>query len=256
MIRTLYKRIVPSNMRLKIRKKLASAIGETVAQGYENYARDFKVEPGKYLGDEWNEPEVIGIDVAPDKIVSTLDQLIFQPFLGTCDVILEIGAGGGRFTEILLPKCKKVIATDPAPTMLSLLKERFKDSPKLECVLLDGKGLSSIQDHSIDAGFSYEVFVHLEPWDIFNYLCELKRVLKPGGKAIIHHSNTFSKLGWNRFVAETPQQVNLPKIWGTISLMTPGVFKELCERAGLCHIKCITDIVRRDGISLLQSPGR
>ncbi len=253
MIRPL-SRIIPPKMRMEIRKNLVELLGGTVSQGYEKYAKTFKAEPGKYLGDEWNEPDVIGLNVAPNQIVPTLDRMIFQPFLGTCDVILEIGAGGGRFTEILFPKCNKVIATDTSPTMLYHLKQRFKDWPKLECIQLDGRGLEPIEDQSVDAAFSYDVFDHLEQWDIFNYLCELKRVLKPGGKAIIHHSNTFSELGWKRFVSDMPQQINVPKIWGTLSMMTPEVFKELSERAGLSHIDCITDVVQRDGISLLQSP--
>jgi ubiquinone/menaquinone biosynthesis C-methylase UbiE len=138
--------------------------------------------------------------------------------------------------------------------MLSLLQSRYETETSLKCVQLDGQGLGPIEDKSIDAAFSFDVFVHLEQWDIFNYLCELKRVLKPGGKAIIHHGNSLSRLGWRRFVAETRQQLNTPKIWGTFSFMSPNVFKELSERAGLHHINCITDIVRRDGISLLQSP--
>ncbi len=253
MIRSLTK-FMPFRIRTEIRKNIVELLGETVAQGYDRYAKSFKPEPGKFLGDEWNEPEVIGIDVAPNQIVPTLDKMIFQPFLGFCDVILEIGAGGGRFTEILLPKCRKVIASDTSPTMLSLLKQRFGKNPKLEFLLLDGKGLSTIRNKSIDAAFAYDVFTHLEPWDIYNYLCELRRVLKPGGKAIIHHANTFSELGWKRFVAETPQQVNVPKIWGTISLMSPEIFKELSERAGLRLIECNTNVVRRDGISLLLAP--
>lgn len=253
MIRTV-SRFIPYEIRRRIRHRLASMLGETVAQGYENYARRFKPKPNKYLGDEWNEPEVIGIDVSPDQIVPTLDRVVFQPFLGTCDTILEIGAGGGRFTEILFPKCQRIIASDTSPSMLAILRDRFADCPKLECLLLDGRGLGSIQDSSIDAAFSYDVFGHLEHWDIFNYLCELRRVLKPEGKAVVHHANTFSELGWKRFVADTRLQLNVPKIWGTLSLMSPGLFRELSERAGLRHINCLTDVVRRDGISLLQAP--
>jgi SAM-dependent methyltransferase len=245
---------IPFKIRMKIRKSLASMLGETVSQGWDNYAKKFRADSGKHLGEEWNEPEVIGFDVPPGQIVSSLDQMIIQPFLGAPDVILEIGPGGGRFTDILLPKCQKVIAADTSPTMLSLLRERFKDNPKLECVLLDGQGLRPIHDKSVDAAFSFDVFVHLEQWDIFNYLSELKRVLKPGGKALIHHGNSFSELGWKRFVADTAQQLNVPKDWGTFSFMTPAVFKELAERSGLQYTECITDIVRRDGISLLKSP--
>lgn len=249
-----FSKVVPVRVRGKLRGRILGALGQTVSQGYENYARGYKSSSGAHLGDEWQQPGVIGMDVPADQVVPTLDEKVFRPFLGTCDVILEIGAGGGRFTEILFPKCQKVIASDTSPAMLSLLRQRFAGNLKLECLVLDGRGLGSIQDQSVDAAFSYDVFNHIEHWDIFNYLCEIRRVLKPGGKAVIHHANTFSELGWKRFVTETPQQVNLPKIWGTFSLMSPEIFKELSERAGLLHRACITNLVRRDGISLLESP--
>lgn len=247
-------KLLPFKLRMKMRQGLVGMLGETVSKGWENYARRFKAAPGNHLGDEWNEPEVYGIDVPPDQIVPTLDRTVFAPFLGTPDVILEIGPGGGRLTQILLPKCRKVLAADTSPTMLSMLKERFPASPRLEPVLLNGRGLDPIRDDTVDAAFSFDVFVHLEPWDIFNYLCEIKRVLKPGGKALIHHSNTFSDLGWKRFVGDTAQQVNVPKVWGTLSFMTPEVFKELSERAGLRYLGCDVDSVRRDCISFLERP--
>lgn len=219
-----------------------------IIDGWDRYAQawiDYKCDKnpkGKFLGDEWNEPEVIGIDVPADQIVSHLDEKVFKHFLGSSEVILEIGAGGGRFTDILLPKCDKLIATDTSQTMLSLLRERFASSPKIELVLLDGTGLTSIPDNSIDAAFSYDVFVHLIQQDVYNYLSELNRVLKPGGRAIIHHGNTFSELGWKKFF----------RVDGTFTLMTPSIFTEFTHRAGLVLEDCLTDIVRRDCISLIS----
>lgn len=231
---------------------------KSVAERWELYAQVYtrgkKESQGKYLGDEWNEPEVIGIDVPADQIVSYLNERVFAPFFGTPDVILEIGAGGGRFTDVLLPKCNKLIATDTSPTMVSLLRERFGNDPKLELVLLDGKGLTSISDNTVDAGFSYDVFVHLPHRDIFNYLCELERVLRPGGKAIIHHANTFSELGWKKFLDSVDLAHHAFESQGTFMLMTPMIMEEFTKRAGLVFEDCLTDIVRRDGMSLISKP--
>lgn len=44
----------------------------------------------------------------------------------------------------------------------------------------------------------------VQHWDIYHYLVELQRVLKPGGKALIQHSHTFSELGWKEFRREVP----------------------------------------------------
>lgn len=42
-------------------------------------------------------------------------------------------------------------------------------------------------DGIVDAIWSYDVFVHINPIDARSYFCELRRVLKPGGRAVIHH---------------------------------------------------------------------
>jgi len=223
----------------------------TIAEGWDRYARRHERD-GK-LGDEWNEPAAIGIDVPADELVAYLDRTVFGPFFGTCEVLLEIGPGGGRFTTVLLPRCRKLLAADTSANMLSLLKSRFGGDARLTCLHLDGRGLRGIADASVDAAFAYGVFVHLQHWDIYHYLTELRRVLKPGGKALIQHANTFSELGWKRFQKDVPGSLNRHKLPGTFTLMTPEIMAEFVRRAGLALVGCRTDVVRRDAITLIQA---
>jgi len=228
---------------------------KTVAEGWDDYAARFAARNGAHLGDEWNDPACIGLDVdGPDRVVPFLDEQVFAPFFGQCRVMLEIGPGGGRFTEILLPKCDSFIAADTSRHMLARLKERFRGCDKLTCLLLDGKGLREIPDRSVDAAFSYGVFVHLQHWDVFNYLRELNRVLVPGGKAIIQHANTFSELGWTTFLNHVRPSLNRHKLSWTFTLMTPEIMTQLTERAGLELVQCLTGVVKRDCITLIRAP--
>src|SRR5437762_1067862 len=87
-------------------------------------------------------------------------------------------------------------AAEAAPTMLAHLRRRFAANPKLEYLVVKDASLEPLPDDSVDAVFSYGVFVHLHEWDIFSYLREVARVLRPGGRAVIEHSNTLSELGW------------------------------------------------------------
>jgi ubiquinone/menaquinone biosynthesis C-methylase UbiE len=169
-------------------------------------------------------------------------------------VLLEIGAGGGRFTSLLLPRCQRLIAADTSPAMLELLRRRFGDDGRVERLLLDGRGLTGVPDGSLDAAFSYGVFVHIQHWDIYNYLVELRRTLRPGGRAIIQHANSFSELGWGKFLHDVPQSLGLHKQPNTFTVMTPDLMRELAGRAGLVLDDCVTDVVRRDCISLLRKP--
>jgi ubiquinone/menaquinone biosynthesis C-methylase UbiE len=138
--------------------------------------------------------------------------------------------------------------------MLALLRERFGDDGRIDYRLGDGLGLSGVEDDSVDAGFSYGVFVHLQHWDIYNYLVELQRVLKPGGKAVIQHSNTLSELGWALFLNQVPRQLNRHKRPFTFTVNTPELMRELVRRAGLEPVESVTEVVKRDCITLIRKP--
>ena len=253
-MKKLLKKVLPKKLRRKIRLWLLSFSTEeaTIAEGWEIYAQDHN---GKVkLGDEWNEPERIGLNVPASEIVPHLDKTVFEPFFGKCDTILEIGAGGGRFSEILLPKCKNLIVTDTSETMMTLLKKRFAGNNNIEYMLLDGSGLSEVKDNTIDAVFSYGVFVHIQHWDIYNYLTEFRRVLRSGGKIIIQHANTFSEMGWQKFLLDVPRSVNRHRPKNSFTVMNEQIIKEFAERAGLRLEKCITDVAKRDCISLIIAP--
>jgi ubiquinone/menaquinone biosynthesis C-methylase UbiE len=226
---------------------------QTVSEGWETYAERRKDESG--VGDVWSRPRRLGVDVdRPEDVVPYLDKEVFAPYLGSCDVMLEIGCGGGRLTEILLPKCKRLIAVDTSQSMLDIVQRRFGDHEGLQCYLADGRGLGEVPDVSVDAAFSYDVFVHLQHWDIYNYMLELQRILKPGGKAIIHHSNTFSELGWRSFEFQVPRQLNRHKTYNSLILNTPEVMRELVTRAGLEVVDQITEVIKRDCITLIRKP--
>jgi SAM-dependent methyltransferase len=225
----------------------------TVAEGWDAYAADRRRRTD--IGDVWNNPRRMGLDVEnPADVVPYLDREVFDPFLGTPDVIVEIGPGGGRFTEVLLPRCRTLHAVDTSPLMIEALRERFADDERLVYHVAGGQGLDMLGNESVDAAFSYGVFVHLQHWDIYNYLAEVERVLRPGGKAIIQHSNTFSELGWKRFRAELPRQLNRHKLPKTFILNSPELMSELVHRAGLEPVDMVTNVARRDCIALIRKP--
>lgn len=236
------------------KKKPQKKSAMTIAKGWDAYAQERRSK--KRVGDAWSRPARIGMDVErPEDVVPHLDREVFTPFIGTTEVLLEIGPGAGRFTNVLLPKVtKKLIAVDSSPTMIDLLKERFEGESKLETHLTDGRGFADVPDASVDTVFSYGVFVHLQHWDIYNYLTETARVLKPGGKALIQHSNTFSELGWAEFLREVPRQLNRHKLYLSFIVNSPELMTEFVKRAGLEVEDTLTEIASRDCITLIRKP--
>ena len=133
-------------------------------------------------------------------------------------------------------------------------RRAFGENRSVVYHVTDGTGLAMLSDGSADAAFSYGVFVHLQHWDIFTYLTELERVLRPGGKAIIPHANTFSELGWKRFRSEVPRQLNRHKLHWTFTVNSPQLMAELVRRAGLEPVEMVTNVAKRDCIALIRKP--
>jgi ubiquinone/menaquinone biosynthesis C-methylase UbiE len=99
---------------------------------------------------------------------------------------LEVGPGGGRWTEVLQRRVSRLYVADVAERAIELCRDRFADCSNIEYLLGDGSTID-VPDCSIDAIWSYDVFVHINPKDARSYFQEFRRILKPGGRAVIHH---------------------------------------------------------------------
>ena len=102
--------------------------------------------------------------------------------------VLEIGPGQGRWTHFLLPYCERLILVDISHRCIEVCRERFADQP-VDCHVGDGRTLSFQDNESVDFIFSFESLIHTEIDDLCSYFQEIARVLKPGGRAFLHHSN-------------------------------------------------------------------
>jgi SAM-dependent methyltransferase len=67
---------------------------------------------------------------------------------------------------------------------------------------LDGSDLSLYPDAVFDRVYSHIVLFHLDKEDMFSYIAEFERVLKPGGIAYFDTWNLAHPFGWQRFLHE------------------------------------------------------
>lgn len=130
-------------------------------------------------GEEWT-PNVLWKQ-------ATVKHLI-APYVAPGSAVVEIGPGGGRWSEELARIAGSLILVDLAPTCLDHCRRRFGHLSHVRYVLNDGRSLSAISDHSVDCIWSFDCFVHIQSTDICAYVAEFARVLKPGGVGVIHHS--------------------------------------------------------------------
>jgi ubiquinone/menaquinone biosynthesis C-methylase UbiE len=119
--------------------------------------------------------------------------------------ILEIGPGAGRWTEALQPLAGHLIVVDLSDRCIEICRRRFEQAENMEFHVNDGRSLSAIGSNSVDGVWSFDVFVHIAPPDVDAYLGEISRVLRPGGRAVIHHA----KAGREDGAADIGQRSNM-----------------------------------------------
>lgn len=172
--------------------------------------------PDHTYGIQWGDPELRGWRYAlqrilhrgasPGPLYKVIDRYI-RPYVTSDTTVLEIGCGGGRWTRYLIG-ARKLIAVDIDPVFFAPLRARFPQA-QLEFYQSSGFELADIPDESIDYVFSFGTFVHIEPDGIAAYLAEIKRVLRPGGQAVIQYAAKEKRAGYKEktFSAMTAQRM-------------------------------------------------
>jgi len=143
------------------------------------------------FGEEWSldAKRYRGLD--PNRWKTLLVNKMMLKYIKKGSTVLEIGPGAGRWTEVLIPICSRLLIADILEKCLLICKERFKAYSNIEYYHIEGGRLDFIPDDTVDYIWSYDVFVHINPTDTERYIIDFKRILKPGGFAIIHHSDTY-----------------------------------------------------------------
>lgn len=103
--------------------------------------------------------------------------------------ILEIGPGGGRWTSALIDRAGEFTGVDISESCVELCRRKFGSDPKARFMVGSGCDLNGVPDGSVDALWSFDVFVHINQAEIEKYADEFKRVMVPGAVGVIHHGS-------------------------------------------------------------------
>ena len=131
--------------------------------------------------------------------------------------ILEIAPGYGRMTQFLSILASELLVVDLNENCIKKTKEKLGHHV-LAYFTNNGNDLPNVRDNSQDLVFSFDSFVHMHKNVIDDYIGEIYRVLKPGGKAFIHHSWLLG--------GEDYSFLN----FGGRASMTPEIFKSLVDK--------------------------
>jgi ubiquinone/menaquinone biosynthesis C-methylase UbiE len=157
--------------------------------------------------------------------------------------VLEIAPGHGRWSELMVNQCRTLTLVDLSPTCIEFCRSRLEKYNNVAYQVTDGKTLTDVADTSIDFLWSFDSSVHMSPEVIQAYLHETHRVLRAGGKAVLHHAGRRDMLlglgflkDWGGLGRDAYKILSMGKLGdddGWRSDVSRELIRRLAERAGL-----------------------
>ena len=174
-----------------------------------------------------------------DRMMERLDFIRLQPHR-----ILDLGAGTGKFSAALLKRYRKaeVVAVDLAPAMLARTQNRGGWLRKPSCICADAEQLP-FADDSFEFIFSNLML----QWcvDLEHTLTELRRVLAPGGRALVALVNPpHERL--SELMAAGSELIGQPLYWPTRARMrawTEAAGFEVLEQTAILRLPLLIPAV-------------
>jgi SAM-dependent methyltransferase len=103
--------------------------------------------------------------------------------------VVELACGHGRHTAQIVQKARRITLIDINKENIDACRRRFARNSNVFYHINNGSDLSDIETGTISALFCYDAMVHFEASDVIAYLSEIARVLRPGGRTLLHYSN-------------------------------------------------------------------
>ncbi len=174
----------------------------------------------------------------------------FQRLFAELDLesVLELASGQGRHSAQFVDRCGRLVLTDTSRPALDFAEQRFAGNPRVSTVQsLDGMTIPlPTEQGQFSTVFSFDALVHFELECIASYLGEIARLLRPGGRALLHHSNYTANPGGT--IQENPSWRNF---------MSLDIMAHLASRRGL-HVVVQQPVNWQlrasDGLTLLEKP--
>lgn len=161
--------------------------------------------------------------------------------------LVELAVGHGRHAELAAPLAEKLHVMDVLAENIEVCHARLADFANIAYVQNDGFSFQPLASESVSGIYCYDAMVHFSPDLVAAYLQDAQRVLLPGGRAVLHHSNYAAPM--DRHFGQNPQARNH---------MTQALFARLVAQAGLEILESVVipwgNVAELDCVSLVQKP--
>jgi SAM-dependent methyltransferase len=159
----------------------------------------------------------------------TFFETYLQPCLTPLSRVLEIGAGSDVYTAWTAAEVASVTCVDVDARNLECARQELEEARALGLVRGDGRGLDAFVTGAFDVVLSCEAFRRLDQESIYRHLLEVRRVLRPGGRALLLFANLLDPEGFKNFEAAARRAGDEERI----NFLTPEAIRTLIEAADL-----------------------
>jgi len=116
------------------------------------------------------------------------EQVMGDLLLNIDGTVLEIGAGGGRWSQFIVPEAKRSILVDGTPASEAAIRGHFAWNADVEFVVSEDGKMPTVPDASVDFVWSFDTFVHFDDRLFWQYCREVARVLRSGGRFMLYYA--------------------------------------------------------------------
>jgi SAM-dependent methyltransferase len=161
------------------------------------------------------------------------------------DRVLELGCGVGRIGRELAPHCARWIGVDISEKMIDHARTRLGHLDNTEFHQLERTRLDMLADASLSRAYSVAVLCHMDKEDLYLYLQELHRTVRPGGLIYVETWNLSHPIGWKRWEYEVANwrrsEQKQRKDVARNQFCTPDEFQLYVRQAGFQPLACYAD---------------
>jgi SAM-dependent methyltransferase len=165
--------------------------------------------------------------------------------LDDTDSVLELGCGVGRIGRELAPSCNHWTGVDISSKMIAHARERLAHLENIDFHELRRSNLEALGDGSISKAYSVAVLCHMDKEDLYLYLKDLWRVVRPGGLIYVETWNLAHPIGWKRWEYEVNNwnrsDQKQRKDVARNQFCTPDEFQLYIRHAGFTPLACYAD---------------